>query len=787
MVDKKNKKGGAGAKPSGAPVTDPRFAHVHRDPRFRRPQTKESKVVVDSRFSSMLKSKEFSTAPKVDKYGRKLKSGASDPQMKRFYELQKGGASEEDESENEDEDEEQGGEDEEDDEDQEEQEDSEADSDEDEDEEDENVYDPMRGMGTLAGDSSDEESDSDIDEELAAELDQEAEYDEDEEEEEEEDIPRGDETHRFACVNMDWDHIKAVDLFKVFSGFKPESGAIRSVRIFPSEFGKEHLEREEREGPPQDIFKKASKGGDEDDMEDEDDDDEEITKEKLIQQQTEEGQDEIDTEALRKYQLDRLKYYYAVVDTDSVATAKAICAACDGAEYESSANFFDLRYIPDGMDFANDIPKDECYNAPEQYKPNDFTTQVFQHSNVKLTWDEDDAERIRVTRQKFSKQDLEDMDFKAYLASSDEEESDEEEDVEATRRKYRALLAGIGKGKGSDDENDSDDEGAEGGVFGVKRDKDQEMEITFAPGLSEAASRLLEEKKERDAAARQGVKDETSIEAYKRKEKERKQRRKDARKSRETGSDDESGDSEEGGEDEAMGGDLFSSDEDERLMNDSYFAEEFAGGDMMVAAGKKGKKDGKADNKNKNKKKDNKKRTKEERLEDQRRKAELELLMEDNRESNQHFNMKEIMKAEKKKNRKNKGGKHGKEGEDLQDDFKIDTKDPRFAALHESHEFALDPTNPQFKKTKAMSELMQERQKRSSKMQEETASNLKKKKQQQQQQQQQQKNKNKNNNKSTAAQGPFQDPSLSLLVDTVKRKSAMATDSKRDGKRAKTK
>ncbi|KAG0228918.1 pre-rRNA-processing protein esf1 [Actinomortierella wolfii] len=762
MVDKKNKKkGGAGGKPAVAPVTDPRFAHVHRDPRFRRPQTKESKVAIDSRFSSMLKSKEFSSAPKVDKYGRKLKSNASDAQMKRFYELQKGGASDdEDEDEDEsstsdDDDDEDKEEEEEEEEEEEKSEASEAESDEEGDDE-ENVYDPMRGMGTLAGDSSDE-SDSDMDEDAMAKLDAEA---EEEEEEEAEDIPRGEETHRFACVNMDWDHIKAVDLFKVFSGFKPERGAIRSVKIYPSEFGKERIEREEREGPPPEIFKKPTK--------DDSDDDEEVTKEKLIQEQTDEGKEEFDADALRKYQLERLKYYYAVVDTDSVATAKAICEACDGAEYESSANFFDLRYIPDGMEF-DDTPKDECYHAPEQYKPNDFTTQVFQHSNVKLTWDEDDADRIRVTRHKFSKQDLEDMDFKAYLASSDEEDSDEEEDIETTRRKYRALLA-------ASNNNDSDDEDEDGDG---KRDKDQEMEITFAPGLSEAASRLLEEKKEREAAERQARGEETSIEAYKRKEKERKKRRKEARKARLSGK--ESGDGSAGEDEEMAGGDLFSSDEDERLMNDAYFAEEFAGGDMMMP-GKKNKKDGKQENKNKK----NKKKTKEERLEEQRRKAELELLMEDNRESNQHFNMKEIMKAEKKK--KNKKQKGGKEGEDLQDDFKIDVNDPRFAALHESHEFALDPTNPQFKKTKAMTELIKERQKRSSKMQEETANNLKKKQQQKQQQQQQQKNKNSNNsNKKPATQGPFQDPSLSLLVDTVKRKSAMATDSTRDGKRAKTK
>lgn len=309
----------------------------------------------------------------------------------------------------------------------------------------------------------------------------------------------------------------------MFSGFKGEKGAIRSVKIYPSEFGKERLEREEREGPPPEIFKKAGSKVKLDEDADSSDD-EEVTEKSLIKDQTEEGNEEIDSEALRQYQLDRLKYYYAVVDCDSVETAKSICEACDGAEYESSANFFDLRYIPDGMEF-DDIPRDEAFGAPENYKPNEFTTQVFQHSNVKLTWDEDDADRIKVTRQNFSKQDLDDMDFKAYLASSDEEDSEDEDDIEAARRKYRALLSG-GNKDSDDSDADSDD------------DKNQEMEITFAPGLSEAAAEMLEAKKQRE----QPVKEETSIEAYKRKEKERRQRRKEARAAKAQGSGSDSDD-----------------------------------------------------------------------------------------------------------------------------------------------------------------------------------------------------------------------------------------------------
>ncbi|KAG0330816.1 hypothetical protein BG004_001972, partial [Podila humilis] len=61
---KGNKKNaGGGDKKHHAPLqTDPRFAHVHRDPRFQRPKKQDTKVTVDNRFSSMLKTKDFSSA-----------------------------------------------------------------------------------------------------------------------------------------------------------------------------------------------------------------------------------------------------------------------------------------------------------------------------------------------------------------------------------------------------------------------------------------------------------------------------------------------------------------------------------------------------------------------------------------------------------------------------------------------------------------------------------------------------------------------------------------------------
>src|SRR5690606_29791529 len=128
---------------------------------------------------------------------------------------------------------------------------------------------------------------------------------------------------------------------------------------------------------------------------------------------------------VRKYQLERLRYYYAVIECNSVDTARALYDQCNGLEYESSGNLIDLRYVPEGMEF-DDAPRDVATEMPANYRPTFFTTKALGHSMPELTWDAEDRERVQVTKRKFTKEDLKTLDFEAYLASSDSSDDDEE-------------------------------------------------------------------------------------------------------------------------------------------------------------------------------------------------------------------------------------------------------------------------------------------------------------------------------------------------------------------------
>lgn len=608
------------------PITqDERFKSVHNDPRFKMPKLKNLRVKVDDRFSKdelkKLNAGALGKKVKIDRYGRKIKKESDD--LSKFYEH------EEDSKEEQSSDDSSEGE--------------ESDNDlqalTEKLQQEEQFLDRARGEG-LVSSSEDEESslsssDSDSDEENEGVVEDEEESDIEIEETKPEDTEP---TCAFAVVNMDWENIRAVDLMATFVSFVPKGGAIKSVTIYPSEFGKERMQKEEIEGPPRELFKSKKKKEEDSDSEDIESDVDvndadnlaKITR-KLYEE--DDGKEDYDSKALRRYQLQRLRYYYAVVKCDSVETARLIYQNCDGTEYESTANIFDLRYVPDDMEFDDNEAKDTCSKIPSSYRPDStFVTDALQHSKVKLTWDETPKERLTLFSRPLSQKEIEENDFKAYLAS-DSDESEVEKDS-SIKDKYQSLL-GNTLTKFGKEENDDD----------------VDMEITFDPGLNDKLGNNAEEED----------KEETTIEAYRRKEKERRQKRL-------------------------------------AKFKESKQTEEVANSQ-----------EGSADKSSKNRK--NSKKGKSMPDMDEKSKAELELILMDNQEgnNNEHFSMKEVIKSEKdKKNKKNKKGKKIDQ-EMVQDGFVANLDDPRFKEVFESHDYAIDPTNSEFKKTETMKKILKER------------------------------------------------------------------------------
>ncbi|KAH9937012.1 uncharacterized protein B0H18DRAFT_1112899 [Fomitopsis serialis] len=678
-------------------MSDPRFARFKTDPRFRRIKKEKQKVVVDDRFKELFDEDKKGKGKKgrVDKYGRRLASTHEQDNLRRFYRLEG-----EDESAPkagpdyargeallESSDEEDG-------------KDRQASEDESE----------ADGVLVLGRDVSkpipvprdDDEAEIDLDEDTFAELDAQAAAYAQENPEAEAAVPEADRTRRIAVVNLDWDHVRAIHLYKIFSSLVSPTahaaasssnsnakaakakgsgtaarGKVLSVRVYPSEFGRERMAREETEGPPVELFKKKYE------------DEEEINEKTIFE--VGDGED-YDEDALRKYQLERLRYYYAIVECDTVEAASHIYNELEGTELERSANVFDLSFVPEGMTFDNE-PRDEATDdLSVPYKGLEFVTDALRHSKVKLTWDEDDPERVQLTRRVLSRKEIEENDFKAYIASSSGSESESEtgkgkgksRTKGAERDKLRALLLG-----GDDDAlpegwgRGKDLPGAHG-----EDDGDVDMEITFTPGLSE--------RKDED--------EETTLERYKRKMKDKKKKRKEEivekRKAKTGGSDDEG----DGGKKGVAGDEFFAAGSEDEGSEGADEAER--------AQTKKGKKD-----------KAKSKKTRRESaspppVRHVSTAEELALVAGpsgDAAREPKHFNMKAVMKAEKGaklKNKKRRGKKGAEEGDELQEDFSINVSDNRFKAVFEDHAFAIDPSNPRFKETKSMKTLLEERSKR---------------------------------------------------------------------------
>ncbi|CAH1421628.1 unnamed protein product [Lactuca virosa] len=597
-------------------ITDDRFALSQKDPRFQDVPKHKTKVAIDSRFSRMFTDKNFSTSSaRVDKRGRAKQDGdSSQSALKHYYRMDAEEKKQKKRPEESDDDD-----------------DVESDEEKEESESDDaeilkavkQTSSKFKSAPELETESSEEEEEKEEEEEEKEKgeddlMDDDTTTDTDEDDEAyleeettglqlEENVPEIDkETHRLAIVNLDWNQVRAVDLYVVLSSFLPKTGQILSVSVYPSDFGLKRMEEEAVRGPVG-LFDDDGKS----DSDNSDDD------------------NEIDNDKLRAYELSRLRYYFAVVVCDSVATADYIYRTCDGIEFERSSNMLDLRFIPDSMEFEHP-PRDVATEAPANYEGVDFQTRALQQSKIDLTWDENEPQRSKKLKRKInvdkeSEYVKDEEQLKEFIASSESEsESDEEgeNNKNSGKRqktdKYRALLQ-----SNSDSDSDDDDTG-------------MDMEVTFNTGLEDLSKKILEKKDK---------KSETVWEANLRKQKEKKK----ARKSKTMDSDD-SYDS--GREPMEESGDFFAGDADN-------------------------KKDKKGKNLDK---------------EGEASKEELELLLGDDDGNVKGYNL---------KRKKSKGQKGKKEGMDEEKIPTIDYDDPRFSSLFTRPDYALDPTDPQFKRSAA--------------------------------------------------------------------------------------
>jgi len=154
---------------------------------------------------------------------------------------------------------------------------------------------------------------------------------------------------RLAVQNLDWDSIGVVDLFALFSSFcqaNPATMDIDRVQIYPSLYGMEQMKNDLLYGPPKEMFKESKKKNKRrkktaEDREFESDDEYRLN----------EHADGENMAQLRKYEVNKMKYFYGVVHCNSKKTAAKIYEEYNGFELELTNLRLTLAFIPDDLEF----------------------------------------------------------------------------------------------------------------------------------------------------------------------------------------------------------------------------------------------------------------------------------------------------------------------------------------------------------------------------------------------------------------------------------------------------
>lgn len=161
--------------------------------------------------------------------------------------------------------------------------------------------------------------------------------------------------NRIALNKMDWDSISAVDLLALFQGLCSGEKVVHKVEIFPSLFGLERMKQDALHGPPKEIFdpgeedmkkKRGYRGKKK--QEDSADSSDEI----MDMLEAENNPNSFNQERLRKYEIEKMKYYYAVIYCNSAKTAIFLYDEYNGYEFENTNICLNMSLIPEEIKFT---------------------------------------------------------------------------------------------------------------------------------------------------------------------------------------------------------------------------------------------------------------------------------------------------------------------------------------------------------------------------------------------------------------------------------------------------
>ncbi|KJP88243.1 hypothetical protein AK88_02024 [Plasmodium fragile] len=137
--------------------------------------------------------------------------------------------------------------------------------------------------------------------------------------------------------------------------------------------------------------------------------------------------EEEENEKIRLYQIQRSRYYFAVVECYNKEIVEFLYEELNDMDADFCINYLDLRIIDDNCSLDDYKVKETCNKIPDNYQFHYSVSTPLKHTHAKSTWDEN-PKRKKLLSTRFSEEKLRELDLKEYLANSSSSDAEEEEE-----------------------------------------------------------------------------------------------------------------------------------------------------------------------------------------------------------------------------------------------------------------------------------------------------------------------------------------------------------------------